>query len=110
LRRAIAQNPDADRRHQGLSLALGLNLEAHGGDGDDVMFGENGQDSLYSEGGNDRLYGGNGPDTLVGGTDDGEEGELHLIDCVKIFDGDLGRAPDGRPQHQGVRPRRGEQQ
>ncbi|MGH6928751.1 MAG: tetratricopeptide repeat protein, partial [Dongiaceae bacterium] len=26
LRRAIAQNPDADRRHQGLSLALGLNL------------------------------------------------------------------------------------
>ena len=26
LRRAIAQNPDADRRHQGLSLALGLSL------------------------------------------------------------------------------------
>jgi TolB-like protein len=26
LRRAISQNPDADRRHQGLSLALGLNL------------------------------------------------------------------------------------
>ena len=26
LRRAIAQNPDADRRHQGLALALGLNL------------------------------------------------------------------------------------
>jgi TolB-like protein len=26
LRRAIAENPDADRRHQGLSLALGLNL------------------------------------------------------------------------------------
>lgn len=68
--------------------------DAHGGDGDDIIFGENGKDALYGDEGNDWLFGGNGPDTLVGGTDDGEfsfsEGELTLIDGVKIFDGDLG--------------------
>jgi Ca2+-binding RTX toxin-like protein len=45
-----------------------------GGDGDDVIYGEEGDDTLIAGDGFDKLYGGDGDDTLYGG---GENDELH---------------------------------
>jgi Ca2+-binding RTX toxin-like protein len=58
-----------------ISLIGNINLEAHGGDGndtitggagDDVIFGDTGNDTLTGAAGNDVLVGGNGSDRLVG--------------------------------------------
>jgi len=45
-----------------------------GGDGNDVIYGEDGDDTLTAGDGYDKLYGGEGDDTLYGG---GENDELH---------------------------------
>ena len=37
---------------------------AHGGDGNDTIYGQRGNDRLFGDGGNDRLYGGIGDDQL----------------------------------------------
>jgi len=58
-----------------ISLIGNINLEAHGGDGndtitggagEDVIFGDTGNDTLTGAAGNDVLIGGNGSDRLVG--------------------------------------------
>ncbi|WP_304502635.1 retention module-containing protein [Bordetella sp. LUAb4] len=45
----------------------GGNDVIHGGDGNDIIFGQGGDDQLFGDDGNDILYGGEGNDTLRGG-------------------------------------------
>lgn len=43
---------------------------AHGGDGDDTIYGQRGNDRIFGDGDDDRLYGGIGDDQLRGGPGD----------------------------------------
>ncbi len=49
---------------------LGVPIEAHGGAGDDHLWGAAGADALYGDGGDDELRGNGGTDRLEGGADD----------------------------------------
>jgi Ca2+-binding RTX toxin-like protein len=51
-----------------ISLIGNINLEAHGGDGNDTITGGAGHDVIFGDAGNDTLTGAAGNDVLVGGS------------------------------------------
>ncbi len=51
-----------------ISLTGNINLEAHGGEGNDTITGGAGHDVLWGDEGNDTLTGGAGNDVLIGGS------------------------------------------
>ena len=57
-------------RAYGSSTALSWADVAHGGEGNDQIFGQNGVDLIYGGAGNDKLFGGAGDDGLRGGAGD----------------------------------------
>src|SRR6185436_8134529 len=50
-----------------INLTGNVNLEAHGGNGNDTITGGAGNDVLYGDAGNDTLTGAAGNDVLIGG-------------------------------------------
>ncbi len=52
----------------GVASNVTVDMEIHGGDGDDLISGGQGADVLIGDAGNDVLIGGNGRDLLIGGT------------------------------------------
>jgi Ca2+-binding RTX toxin-like protein len=52
-----------------ISLTGNVNLEAHGGDGNDTITGGAGHDVIFGDTGNDTLTGAAGNDVLVGGSE-----------------------------------------
>lgn len=54
-----------------------VEIEVHGGDGNDIIYGGKGDDMLYGDGGADEIYGNDGHDTIDGG----------LGDDIKLYGG-----------------------